>query len=248
MKIGRFLIDGSAKKGIIEYEKALIEGVERDLRDLIFLPPSTPRKIVCVGLNYFDHAQELGMEVPAEPVIFLKPDTSLNSHESKIILPNSSGRVDYEAELAIVIGKRCKKVKKEDAADYILGLTCFNDITARDLQERDIQWTRAKSFDGFAPAGPWVVTKEEFPDLDELKLNIKLTKNGKIMQSSDTSNLIFHIPYLVEFISSIMTLEEGDIVSTGTPPGVGRLDEGDVVEVAIEKIGTLRNFVERERV
>jgi len=247
MKIGRFLINGKAKQGIIENNMALIDGKEHNINSLTFLPPSYPKKIVCVGLNYIDHAKELEMKIPEEPIIFLKPASALAAHESRIILPAQSRQVDYEAELAFVIAKKCKNAKKEAARDFILGFTCFNDVTARDLQKKDIQWTRAKSFDTFAPAGPWIVTVDEVgvEDLEKLKLKIKLKKNGETMQDSHTGNLIFGIPHLVEFVSSIMTLERGDIIATGTPPGVGKMDDGDKIEVIIEKIGTLRNYAKK---
>ena len=244
MRIARFLVNDAVKTGIVQGEKAVIEGEEYLLRDLRFLPPSAPRKIVCVGLNYVDHAKELGMKLPDEPIIFLKPSSALNSHDGVILLPSQSKRVEYEAELAFVIEKRCKNVKKEDALDYILGLTCFNDVTARDLQARDGQWTRAKGFDTFAPVGPWITTRDEFSDLEDLNLGIKLLKNNRVMQDSNTINLIFNIPYLVEFVSGVMTLETGDVVSTGAPPGVGRIKGGDVLEVSIEGVGVLRNRVE----
>lgn len=249
MKIARFLLNEKGRKkekqGIVEKGKAIIDGAEYNLSELKFLPPAKPEKIICVGLNYVDHAKELKMEIPEEPIIFLKPPTSLIAHEEKIILPEQSKRVDYEAELAFVISKKCKNISRKKAEDYILGLTCFNDITARDLQKKDKQWTRAKSFDTFAPLGPWIVTKDEFSDLENLSLEIKLRKNSKIMQSSNTANLIFSIPYLLEFISKIMTLKKGDVIASGTPPGVGEIREKDVIEVEIEKIGILRNYAEK---
>jgi len=245
MKIGRFLVDGKVETGMVEGDVAVIAGREMKLENLVFLPQSVPKKIVCVGLNYKDHAAELGMELPAEPVIFLKPTSALNSHKGNIVLPPQSKRVDYEGELAFVIGKKGKNIKREDASQYISGLTCLNDVTARDIQERDVQWTRAKGFDTFAPAGPWISTLDEFKNLEELDIRITLRKNGETMQDSTTKNLIFHIPEIVEFISGIMTLEPGDIVSTGSPPGNGHLKNGDVVELSIEGIGTLKNYVKK---
>lgn len=243
MKIGRFLFDGKPSQGIVEEGNVLIDGIPKHIQNLQFLPPCEPRKIICVGLNYADHARELGMKVPDEPVIFLKPVTALNHHGGTIYLPPQSKRVEYEAELALVVKKRCKNVKEEDATEFIYGLTCFNDVTARDLQEKDVQWTRAKGFDSFAPAGPWITTIDEFDDLETLALEIRCKVNGRTVQKSDTSNLIFSLPYLVEFISSVMTLEEGDIISTGTPPGIGKLTDGDMVEVSIEGVGELKNHV-----
>ncbi|AEK19035.1 fumarylacetoacetate hydrolase family protein [Methanococcus maripaludis] len=198
-----------------------------------------PSKIVCAGLNYKDHAKELKMKLPKEPVIFLKPTSSIIYNEEAIKIPKASERVDYEAELAIVIEKTCKSVKKEDAKNYIKGFTILNDVTARDLQEKDGQWTRAKSFDTFSPIGPKIVS-----NLDPNNLKIQLRVNGKIKQDSNTNNMIFSVEELVEFVSSIMTLYPDDIISTGTPPGIGKLEKGDIVEIEIENIGILKNFVE----
>ena len=197
-----------------------------------------PTKIICVGLNYIDHAKELNMKIPEEPIIFLKPTSSIIYNNDKIIMPNQSNRVDYEVELAVVIGKKCKNVKKEDALNYIKGYTILNDITARDLQEKDGQWTRAKSFDTFCPIGPKIVK-----NIDSHNLNIQLKVNGEIKQKSNTKNMIFTVEELIEFISSIMTLYPDDVISTGTPPGVGKLNNGDIVEAEIENIGILRNYV-----
>ena len=176
-----------------------------------------PSKIVCVGLNYIDHAKELNMELPKEPIIFLKPTSAIIYNNDTIIIPPQSNRVDYEVELAIVIGKKCKNIKKKDALNYIRGYTILNDITARDIQERDGQWTRAKSFDTFCPIGPKIVKE----DIDPNNLNIQLKVNGEIKQKSNTNNMIFTIEEIVEFVSSIMTLYPDDIISTGTPPNVG---------------------------
>ena len=199
-----------------------------------------PSKIVCVGLNYVDHAKELKMEITKEPILFLKPPSAIIGHEDIVRYPKMAKRVDYEAELAIVIDKKCKDVSREYAFDVIKGYTCFNDVTARDIQERDGQWTRAKSFDTFAPVGPHIVTKDE---IDPSDLNIKMLVNGEIRQDSNTRNLIFDVPSLIEFISEIMTLNPDDIIATGTPPGVGPVKQGDKMEVKIEGIGTLVNNV-----
>lgn len=235
MAYGRILYRGEVYEGFfeVEKEKVIIDGYE--IEDYKFLPPVKPSKIICVGLNYFDHAEELNMEIPEEPVIFLKPPSALIGHEDYIILPNV-GRVDYEGEVAVVIKKRCKNVDKEKAMDFVLGYTCFNDVTARDLQMKDGQWTRSKSFDTFAPLGPYIVT--EMPDV--LKISTRL--NGRVVQKSDTSNLIFDIPTLIEFVSGIMTLERGDVIATGTPKGVGSLKSGDMIEVEVNGL-ILRNYV-----
>jgi len=198
-----------------------------------------PTKVVCVGLNYKDHAKELNMEPPKEPIIFLKPVSSIIYNNDSIKIPEMSSWVEYEAELAIVIKKTCKSVKKEDALDYVKGYTIVNDVTARDLQKRDVQWTRAKSFDTFCPIGPKIVS-----GIDPHNLKIQLRVNGELRQDSNTKNMIFGVEEIIEFVSSVMTLHPDDVISTGTPPGVGPIVKGDVIEVEIEKIGILRNFVE----
>ena len=201
-----------------------------------------PSKIVCVGLNYIDHAKELNMRIPDEPIIFLKPSSSVIFNNEKIKYPKMSKQVDYEAELAVVIGKKCKNISEKNSKKYILGYTCLNDVTARDLQKKDEQWTRAKSFDTFCPLGPHIVSGIN-PD----NLKIELFLNGKLKQSSNTKNLIFKIGKLVSFISKIMTLEKYDVIATGTPVGVGPVKIGDKIEVKIEKIGTLTNCVIPEK-
>lgn len=198
------------------------------------LAPVLPTKIVGVGLNYTDHAGELGMEIPGEPVLFLKPADTLLGPGGTVVCPSQSERVDYEAELAVVIGERTRSVEPGDALDHVLGYTCGLDITARDLQVTDGQWTRAKSFDTFCPLGPWVQT-----ELEPGCLDIELRLNGETRQSSDTSKMIFDVPFLVSFISSVMTLNPGDVIMTGTPPGVGEISPGDEIEVSIDGIGTL---------
>ncbi|RKY37615.1 MAG: hypothetical protein DRP72_03035 [Candidatus Omnitrophota bacterium] len=203
-----------------------------------FLAPAQPTKIILVGLNYRDHAKELKMKIPKEPIIFLKPLSLLIGNEADIIYPSGVKRLDYEAELAFVIKKAGKNIPLHKARDYILGYTCLNDVTARDIQQRDIQWTRAKSFDTFCPLGPWVET-----DLDPSNLKISSYLNGKLKQNSSTANLIFSPFYLLSFISKIMTLREGDVVSTGTPPKVGPMKVGDIIEIKIEDIGSLKNYV-----
>ncbi|MDD5347893.1 MAG: fumarylacetoacetate hydrolase family protein [Candidatus Omnitrophica bacterium] len=202
------------------------------------LTPTEPSKIVLVGLNYRDHALELKMLVPQEPVIFLKPPTASLAHNGSIIYPAGVGQLDYEAELAIVIRKTAGNIVPARVKDYILGYTCLNDVTARDLQKKDIQWTRAKSFDTFCPFGPWVET-----DLEPNKARIVSRLNGVVKQDSNTSNFIFPVESLVSFVSSVMTLFPGDVISTGTPPGVGPMQPGDTVEVEIEGIGILKNPV-----
>ncbi len=242
--IGKFRSGDEIFYGEIEngrvYPQGGIHAGIFELSELRILPPASPSKIVCIGLNYRDHARELSMEIPDTPVLFLKPPSAVIGHEDKIIYPASSSRVDYEAELAVVIGKRCKNISAEKAEDVIAGYTCFNDVTARDLQQKDGQWTRAKSFDTFAALGPYLASPDEL-DVSDAKIACRL--NGKTRQESSTSNLIFDVPYLIEFITEIMTLEVGDVIATGTPPGVGEMHRGDTVEVEIHGIGILRNEV-----
>jgi len=208
------------------------------IKDFKLLAPASPTKIVAVGLNYRDHAEELNMPIPKEPIIFLKPPSAVIGPGEPIILPPQSKRVDYEAELAVVIKKQAKNIKPEQAKEHILGYTCFNDVTARDLQAKDGQWTRAKSFDTFAPMGPWIET-----ELDPSDLKIQALLNGKVVQNSTTANLIFSVPQLLSFISKIMTLKPGDIIATGTPSGIGPLAPGDEITIRIQGIGELKNPV-----
>ncbi len=201
-------------------------------------PKLSPEKIILTGLNYKDHARELDMKIPDEPIIFLKPPSAIIGPGENIIYPEGVRRLDYEAELAIVIGKEGKKIPEKKVKDYILGYTCLNDVTARDLQKKDRQWSRAKSFDTFCPLGPWIET-----DLDPSDIQIQSFLNGKLKQNSRTSNFIFRINFLISFISKIMTLKIGDIISTGTPAGIGPMQKNDKVEIVIEGIGSLKNQV-----
>jgi 2-keto-4-pentenoate hydratase/2-oxohepta-3-ene-1,7-dioic acid hydratase in catechol pathway len=202
------------------------------------LSPVVPTKIVCVGINYTGHAAEMGHDLPHEPVIFLKPPTSVNHPNHSIDVPGGVGRVDYEAELAAVIGRRTHMASADEARQNVLGFTCANDVTARDVQRQDGQWTRAKGFDGFCPLGPWVET-----DIDPGALDIEARVNGQVRQQANTSQMIRDPFEIVSFASSVMTLVPGDVVLTGTPSGIGALETGDIVEVWIEGIGTLSNTV-----
>jgi 2-keto-4-pentenoate hydratase/2-oxohepta-3-ene-1,7-dioic acid hydratase in catechol pathway len=207
------------------------------------LPPVEPSKIVAVGRNYQDHAKELGNPVPEEPLLFLKPSTAVIGPNDEIHYPAMSSRVDYEGELAVVIKKKACHLREEDPVeDYILGYTCFNDITARDLQAKDVQFTRAKSFDTFAAVGPCIAT-----GIDPGALHLKTFLNGKLVQSGTTANLIFPVPFLVRFISRVMTLLPGDIIATGTPSGIGPMNPGDRVDVQVEGIGVLSNTLVRAK-
>jgi len=207
------------------------------------LAPVEPSKIVGIGRNYGDHARELGNAVPEEPLIFLKPSTAVIGPQEEIRYPAMSARVDYEGELAVIIKKKARLLAEADpVADYIMGYTCFNDVTARDLQAKDVQFTRAKSFDTFAAVGPCIAT-----DLDPGALHLKTFLNGKLVQSGATSNLTFSVPFLVRFVSRVMTLLPGDIIATGTPAGIGPMIPGDRVDVQIDGIGVLSNTVAARR-
>ena len=251
IKFIRYSIEDSAPQwGIVNNEGSItdIEGdiftQYRVMPDLIdyervpLLPPCEPTKIVCVGLNYSDHAKEMNTAKPKEPVIFLKPPSAVIGHMDEIFYPEMSKRVDYEAELAIIIKNTVRNIPEDMVDVNVLGYTCFNDVTARDLQTKDGQWTRAKSFDTFAPMGPYIAR-----DINPDRLDIKLYLNGELKQSSNTSKLFFKARKLVSFISKIMTLNRGDVIATGTPGGIGAMQRGDKVEVEIGEIGKLINYV-----
>jgi 2-keto-4-pentenoate hydratase/2-oxohepta-3-ene-1,7-dioic acid hydratase in catechol pathway len=206
--------------------------------DAQLLPPVSPSKLVCVGRNYADHAKELGNEAPPEPIIFLKPSTALLSPGGTIVRPAISQRVDYEGELAIVIGREARAVRRADWRTYVRGFACANDVTARDLQKKDVQFTRGKGFDTFCPIGPCIED-----DVDTADLRVTTRVNGEVRQDGRTSQMIFPCDFLLEFISAVMTLLPGDVILTGTPAGVGPLNAGEMVEVEIEGIGVLRNVV-----
>ena len=197
-----------------------------------------PTKIVCVGRNYAEHAKELGNEPPGEPIIFLKPPSALLPPNGTIVRPPQSQRVDFEGELAIVIGREAKNVTEARWRDYVAGFTCANDVTARDIQKKDVQFTRGKGFDTFCPVGPWIEN-----DLDVSSRRLITRVNGDVKQNGNTSQMVFPCGFLVEFITAVMTLLPGDLILTGTPAGVGPLNSGDTVEVEVEGIGTLRNVV-----
>ncbi len=249
MKFVRFSKGDICNYGLLEGEKIrMIEGdiFEKyeptdnwyDISDVNVLTPCLPSKIVCVGLNYKGHAREIEMDLPEEPILFLKPPTAALAHGGNIKIPPMSNKVDYECELGLVIGKVAKQIKPADAYSYILGATCFNDVTARDLQKKDGQWTRAKSFDTFAPFGPCIST-----GLDYDNLSIELLLNGEVKQKSNTSDFIFDVGQIISFISHVMPLEPGDVIATGTPSGIGAMVPGDRVQIKIEHVGVLENYV-----
>ena len=214
-----------------------------DLASVRLLPPCAPTKIVCVGRNYGEHAKELGNEVPAEPLIFLKPPSSLIASGDPIVYPDLSQRVDYEGELGVVIGKAARNVPPDRAMEYVLGYTCVNDVTARDLQKKDGQWTRGKGFDTFCAVGPWLVAAE---DLDLGRLRVRTLLDGDLKQDGQVRDMIFPVDAIIGYVSSFMTLEPGDLIATGTPSGVGPMNPGSTVSIEIEGIGVLQNPVVKQ--
>ncbi len=250
MRLARFLYEGVTRYGIVEddtvreatgdIESGFRKGEEQyRLDEVRLLPPCIPSKIIAIGLNYKAHAAEFNKELPEEPMIFMKPPTAVIGHGDKIVYPaHMSRRVDFEGELAVVIGREARMVAEEDAEAFIFGYTCFNDVTARDLQKTDKQYARAKGFDTFAPMGPWIET-----DLDPLDVRIESYLNGEKRQDTSTADMIFNTYCIVSFVSQVMTLLPGDVIATGTPSGVGKMKPGNTVEIRIEGIGSLVNRV-----
>ena len=249
MKIVRFAIDKKVKYGILNDES--IQVIEDkpfryikvsdhyyQLSKVKLLLPCLPSKIIALGLNYHSHAKELNARLPDAPLTFLKPSTAVIGPEDNIIYPSASARVDYEGELGVVIKRPAWRVSVDDALGYVLGYTCFNDVTARDLQTTNGQWTRAKGFNTFAAIGPCIET-----ELDPGNVTLETYLNGKLKQHGNTSDLIYSIPELINFISHVMSLLPGDIIATGTPSGIGPMYPGDTIEIKIEPIGILRNYV-----
>lgn len=222
---------------------------EENISKYKLLPPiPNPNKIICLAFNYVDHAKEQGLQAPEDPALVIKPRTALNGTNSDIVCPDFVTQLDYEVELALIIGKNCKNVSVDDAFDSIFGYMIFNDVSARDIQFKDKQFTRGKGFDSFAPCGPWITTKDEIKDPQNLKMTTKI--NGELRQNSSSSNMFIKIPEIVSKISKVMTLEKGDIISTGTPAGVMLnkpnavfLKDGDKVEMEIENLGILNNTI-----
>jgi 2-keto-4-pentenoate hydratase/2-oxohepta-3-ene-1,7-dioic acid hydratase in catechol pathway len=246
MKICRFRKDDQINIGIVQGQEIWVsDAALRKTEELWYIDevelvaPAVPSKIVCVGRNYAEHAKELGNEVPTEPLLFLKAPSAIIATGDEILIPFQSLHVEHEGELAVVIGRRCKNIADDDdPLSYVLGYTCLNDVTARDLQRKDVQFTRAKSFDTFCPIGPFVET-----ELDVADVRVTSAVNGQIRQDGRTSQMVFPVAFLVRYISRQMTLEAGDVIATGTPSGVGRLEPGDVCEITVEGIGTLKNEV-----
>ncbi len=256
MRIARFSHDNEVAFGVVEgpgsdpadlvvatleghpFAPFSFTGVRHRLTDVRLLAPVLPSKVVCIGKNYADHIAEMGGPAPADPVVFLKPSTSVIGPGDPIVLPRNSTHVDHEAELGIVIGRLCREVPRERAADVILGYTCGNDVTARDHQKRDGQWTRGKSHDSFCPIGPWVET-----DLDVRDVAVQCAVDGQVRQDGRTAQLLHDVPAIVEWVTAFMTLLPGDVILTGTPAGVGPLVPGNAVTVLVEGIGPLTNPV-----
>ncbi|HIZ76544.1 MAG TPA: fumarylacetoacetate hydrolase family protein [Firmicutes bacterium] len=253
MKLVRFLHNQKCRYGMIEndviyplagglLDKPIRQGLRYALKDVRLLCPVVPTKAICIGLNYRDHAKEMQVQAPKEPVFFMKPSSSVIGSGERIMYPKELvTQIDFEGELAVVMGKTARYVPEEKAASMILGYTIANDVTARNLQPKSGQWTISKSFDTFLPVGPWVETK-----IDPRDLAIETTVNGEIRQQSSTSEMIFSIPRIVSYLSKVMTLNPGDLILTGTPAGVGSMDVGDVVRVSIEGLGYLENTVGEE--
>ena len=246
MKIVRYSIGNKTEYGILDGEQIqVIDGTpfpeikklnqSRKLSEVKLLAPCEPTKIVAIGLNYHSHAKEVGQPAPEEPIMFYKPSSSVIGPEDKIRNPGST-RVDYEAELGVVIKAQATKVSEKDAMKYVLGYTCCNDVSARDWQKNDSQWTRAKGSDTFSPIGPWIET-----ELDPGNVKLEAYLNGECKQSVNTSDLIFPVPALVSYISRFVTLFPGDVIATGTPAGIGPMKSGDIIEIKTEGVGTLRN-------
>jgi len=248
MKFVRFLSKNNVKYGIVDakrireiddsfFNEYNLTNTYYNLQDVKILPPVIPTKIVAIGLNYKDHAIEMDIAIPSQPVIFFKPPSSIIAHQETIVHPDMSNRIDYEGELAIIIGYVCKDVSIKQAQSNIAGVTICNDVTARDLQATDNQWSRAKGFDTFAPLGPYLVN-----ELDYDNLAIKTRLNGTIVQASNTNNMIFSTSEIVSYVSQIMTLFPGDVIITGTPSGIGAMKPNDIIEIEIEGIGSLVNY------
>lgn len=249
MKIVRYIFEGKESYGVLEngtvretagepYNGIRFTKRTVPLDAVRLLAPVRPGNIVAVGLNYKQHSKELAMDLPDEPLVFSKAPSAVLGPYGKIVKPDACRRLDYEAELAVIIKKTCEKVKEEDANDYILGYTCLNDVTARDIQGRESQWLRAKGFYTFCPIGPWIET-----DIDPADLRIRAVLNGKTMQDDRTSNMIFSVPHLIAHISHFMGLMPGDVIATGTPGGIGPMESGDEIRIVIEGMGELVNTV-----
>jgi len=237
------MVDGS-KVSLLEesydFDRPVAPGTKTlNLDEVRILAPVIPSKVVCVGRNYREHAAELGNKMPDEPLLFLKPPSSVIASGDRIELPPESQQVEHEGELGVVIGRTARKLAQDDdPLSYVFGYTCINDVTARDLQRKDVQFTRGKSFDTFCPVGPWIVT-----DIDPTSVQVMTRVNGEVKQNGNTADMAFPVAFLIRYISGIMTLNPGDLIATGTPAGVSRMKHGDTVEVEVGGIGVLRNTI-----
>lgn len=246
MKICRFKTGDEIQIGVVDNAEIRVFGDDiSELRESFrldeveLLPPVAPSKVVCVGRNYSEHAKELGNEIPTEPLLFLKAPSAIINNGDPIVIPSQSQQVEHEGELAVVIGSKCRNLtESDDPFAYVFGYTCLNDVTARDLQRRDVQFTRAKSFDTFCPVGPFIET-----ELDTSDLRVTTRVNGVMKQDGRTSHMVFPVEFLIRYISNMMTLNAGDVIATGTPSGVSKMESGDICEVEIEGIGVLGNPV-----
>jgi 2-keto-4-pentenoate hydratase/2-oxohepta-3-ene-1,7-dioic acid hydratase in catechol pathway len=239
MKQARIVLDGAVVDAAVDGQAVTTAGGRRlPLAGVRLAPPCVPTKVICVGFNYRDHAAELSWEPPKEPLLFLKPPSAVVGHDAPIPYPGHTRQLEYEAELAVVIGQRARSVPRARALEVVWGYTAFNDITARDVQQVEKQWVRAKAFDASAPLGPWIAT-----DLDPGDLDVIARINGVERQHGNTRDMIFDVPALIEAASAVLTLERGDVIATGTPLGVGPLVRGDVIEVEVAGVGVLRNRV-----
>jgi 2-keto-4-pentenoate hydratase/2-oxohepta-3-ene-1,7-dioic acid hydratase in catechol pathway len=230
---------GAVRTGQWHGDAVSFGGESYPLEDVTVLPPTEPSKIVCVGLNYEGHADERDSELPERPVLFLKTPNTVAAHGDTVTLPAGKERIDWEAELGVVIGEQCRNVDRADAMDVVAGFTCLNDVSNRDDQDREKNWVRGKAFDGAAPMGPVLADPEDVPEDAEIRLRV----NGETKQAGSREDLIFSVPELIEEITAYLTLEPGDVISTGTPEGVGPLSDGDRVEVEITGVGTLEHDV-----
>ena len=244
MKICRFKKADEIYSGIVEGDEIWVcnSRLEKThelcyFDEIELLPVASPSKIVCVGRNYAEHAKELGNEVPTEPLLFLKAPSAIIGNDDAIVIPPQSERVEHEGELAVIIGRECKNLSEaDDPFKYVFGYTCLNDVTARDVQRKDVQFTRGKSFDTFCPVGPFIET-----ELDVKNIRVTTRVNGEIRQEGRTSQMVFPVDFFIRYISQMMTLLPGDVIATGTPSGVSKMEPGDVCEVEVEGIGILRN-------
>jgi 2-keto-4-pentenoate hydratase/2-oxohepta-3-ene-1,7-dioic acid hydratase in catechol pathway len=233
---------GSIRTGEFQDDTVRFGGRTYDIDDVDVLPPTEPTKIICIGLNYADHAEESGSEIPDRPLMFLKGPNTLSGHEDTISLLPGKDRIEYEAELGVVIDQQCRNVAREEAMDVIAGFTCVNDVSNRDDQRQEQNWVRGKAFDNAAPIGPVIATPDEVPEDAAVQSRV----NGDLRQDGTRADFIFSVPELIEEITTYMTLEPGDVIATGTPAGVGPVTDGDTVEIEVEGVGTLTNYITAE--